>query len=167
MSIVARRGEKAVSLYHNPDAVLNFGKFKGWKWRNIPHHYLRWIMQARHYSEEDASDELLRREKSIKGFVLEPPAVQESEQNIKLNELYRKTRGEEENYYSWLIRMASEAMNDSNTTIISSSKKENTYIGDKLRFDIIIKRKFFIGKKIKTIVKIVLARKLNHLSGLG
>jgi len=44
------------------DLIVNFGKYKGWKWSNVPLNYLQWIYEQ---NENKFADEEIKRRKNI------------------------------------------------------------------------------------------------------
>lgn len=95
--------------------VVDFGKHKGEYWTRIPASYLRWLVNqpdnlpefADH--KKYAQSELDRRGTKIEsGVEITPHAIDTA--SLRIRKIWHEDRSENEGLYTWLTRVANEAI---------------------------------------------------------
>ena len=91
--------------------IVDFGKYKGERWTRVPASYLRWLANAPEggANVDIAKAEIERRGTKIEGDIeVTPHAIDRASQNLLTR--WKNTRHHGEGLYSWVWRMAHEAI---------------------------------------------------------
>jgi uncharacterized protein (DUF3820 family) len=119
--------------------IVEFGKHKGQLWTRIPVDYLQWLINQKNENNKHKKDfdcykkiavaELDRRGTNLRHDVeITPHAVDKA--SLRLRKIWHQTCNENEGIYTWLSRVASQA-------IVEKGKNEIIrYIGIKFIFKI-------------------------------
>ena len=93
---------------------LTFGRHKGVLITRVPLSYLKWMVCAGTMQAELAEEELKRRGTVTPELDIAIHAVDRA--SLRLRRRWHETRGQDEGLYSWLVRMATEALKDGKKT---------------------------------------------------
>ena len=112
--------------------MVDFGKHKGERWTRIPLSYLRWLINERTQYSDIAKAELERRGADLifkKEVELSGHAIDKA--SLRLRKRWHETKiDENEGLFSWLERMAGEAL----TVSFNSEQTNIIYKGIKFAF---------------------------------
>lgn len=118
---------------HN--VMLEFGKHKGERWTRVPVGYLRWILNEMSPDQEAykyAESELERRGDTMPTEVeISNHAIDKA--SLRVRRMWHEDRGEDEGLYSWLARIAGEALALKNKE--NEQNERVNYKGCKLVFE--------------------------------
>ena len=89
--------------------VIEFGKHRGERWTRLPVSYLRWLANEAPEWSATANAELERRGTLLSRDVeLSSHAVDRA--SLRCRKIWHETSQPDEGLYSWLVRMATEAL---------------------------------------------------------
>ena len=109
--------------------VLTFGKHKGERWTRVPKSYLRWLINEGTQWSDKAKEEMERRGTSVT-HEIELSAHSIDRASLRCRTIWKRTRlNEDEGLYSWLERMAREAL-----ALCGEGQEEVVYNGMKFCF---------------------------------
>ena len=99
----------SVPVDSNGSPVMPNGKHAGQSIQRVPSSYLKWMVSANHTYAAMAQDELNRRGTDVSEIEISAHAVDRASQRVL--DIWKSTRKDEnEGLYTWLSRMASEAL---------------------------------------------------------
>jgi hypothetical protein len=114
------------------DLIVDFGKHKGERWTRVPIGYLTWMVNENHSRADIARAELERRGTVLDhDLVLSGHAIDRASLNCR--KIWHETaKDENEGLYSWLYRMATEALEGAELS--PGTEIERVHNGLKLAF---------------------------------
>ena len=102
-------------MLNTHNKTLNFGKHRGELWTRVPNNYLRWLsnqpeeLPGMEENKELARAELERRGTRSSGEVeISKHAIDTA--SLRVRKIWHQSRGENEGLYTWLSRIANEAV---------------------------------------------------------
>jgi len=126
---------QTVNTHH---LVVDFGKYRGKPWTQIPLSYLRWILNEPDFKGKEtrniAESEIVRRGSILDhdGVFLTPHAIDRASQRCL--HVWQETKLKDEGLYSWLLRMSKEAIARNNVEGKVKELKNFKLKTDKLLF---------------------------------
>ncbi len=90
--------------------TIDFGKHKGELFTRLPVSYLRWMINENTRQADIAKAEFERRGDTMPKVELSGHAIDNA--SLRVRKIWHETRGKDEGLYSWLQRMALEALDN-------------------------------------------------------